>query len=428
MLFSGLRNLVRTVRRRPGRAVLAVALVVLIALCLYPPGRLLWASAQLGAARAALNQRDFGEARLRLTNYLRVHPNSHEAHLLMAQAARRAGFLDEAERQLDICRRLEGDTEAAELERTLGAVQQGDLSARAELWARVRQEPADGVLILEALARGYRKNYLLQPMLKALDGLLERQPDHLDALLERGWVRERLFDLTRAVDDYRRALALDPHHEGARLNLAEALLRDGQARAAEPHFREVRRGRPGNWAAGLGLARCWRKMGRTDEARRLLDELTARHPEEAPLLLERGRLALEQGRREEAEGWLRRAVNRAPYDYQANYAFSMCLNQGGDSSEAREWRARLQRVEADTVRLNTLTDRLQKRPFDPDLRCAIGRTWMRNGKEREGVLWLHSALRADPRHRPTHRALADYYEQKQQPAQAARHRELAGGG
>ena len=38
-----------------------------------------------------------------------------------------------------------------------------------------------------------------------------------------------------------------------------------------------------------------------------------------------------------------------------------------------------------------------------------------------------AALQADPQHRPTHRALADLYERQGDPAEAEKHRRLAGG-
>jgi Tfp pilus assembly protein PilF len=50
---------------------------------------------------------------------------------------------------------------------------------------------------------------------------------------------------------------------------------------------------------------------------------------------------------------------------------------------------------------------------------------LRNGQEDQGVRLLTQALRKDPKHRPTHKALAEYYESKGDNAAAARHREAS---
>ena len=44
---------------------------------------------------------------------------------------------------------------------------------------------------------------------------------------------------------------------------------------------------------------------------------------------ERGKLALNDRRLKEAEGWLRKAVALAPADYPASYALSLCLERAG---------------------------------------------------------------------------------------------------
>ena len=50
----------------------------------------------------------------------------------------------------------------------------------------------------------------------------------------------------------------------------------------------------------------------------------------------------------------------------------------------------------------------------------------RQGEPEQGLRWLESALKEDPRHKASHRALADYYERAGKADLAARHRRLAG--
>ena len=57
-------------------------------------------------------------------------------------------------------------------------------------------------------------------------------------------------------------------------------------------------------------------------------------------------------------------------------------------------------------------------------RFEAGSILLRVGEEEEGLRWLRSALRVDPTHRPTHRALADYYQRKGDKEQAEKHRKM----
>jgi hypothetical protein len=60
-----------------------------------------------------------------------------------------------------------------------------------------------------------------------------------------------------------------------------------------------------------------------------------------------------------------------------------------------------------------------------DLRCRIAQLFLCYG-EAEGLRWLLLNLQNHPNHRPSHLALADYYDQQGQAARAAAHRRLAG--
>jgi hypothetical protein len=51
---------------------------------------------------------------------------------------------------------------------------------------------------------------------------------------------------------------------------------------------------------------------------------------------------------------------------------------------------------------------------------------LRNGQEKEAMGWFTLALELDPSHRPTHRALAEFWESKGEPDRAAYHKRLAG--
>jgi tetratricopeptide (TPR) repeat protein len=403
----------------------ALGLLVIIVLSLAVPFRYWKAEANYRTAVEHLRKDRLVLARDYLTKYLDVHPNSFVGHLLLAQISRRAHRYGEAEIQLDICEILPGPAEDIQLERLLSVVQKGDLAGAESLWSRAKQYPDQAGEIYRALSQGYRKNYLLINMRRCLDAWLELEPGNEQALLQRGWVRERQNDYPGALEAYQQALEAAPDCHDARLRKAQALLFLKRPREALNDLETLWQINSADPEVGLALVQCWLGLARMEEAGNLLDELVQKNPKEFPLLLEKGRLALEQGQLEQAESWLRRAVERMPRDQQAHYHLSLALARLGKKKEAEQFRARLKEIEADLELMSQLTARLQKQPSDPDLRCEIGKVFLRAAEDQEALLWLHSALRADPSHAPSHLVLAQYYEQHRQPELARRHRKKA---
>jgi tetratricopeptide (TPR) repeat protein len=408
--------------------VLAVVLLAVIGLGGYVAGWHLWGTYHLRAARQALERRDFTPAREHLARCLRAWPGSAETHLLAAQAARRAGAYEDAEQHLDECKRLQGASEAASLERLLLCAQRGDL-ARAERYLLhcVKTGHPDTVLILEALAQGYLKTFHLHGAIHCLTQWLEREPGTVPALLWRGQANELLRRYSEALPDYRQAVEHEPENTEARLRLAALLTHFHLPQEAIVHYEEVRRRQPQDPNVLLGLARCRRELGEREEARQLLDTLLAEHPHDGLALCERGKLAQEAGQTVEAEDWFRQAVARAPYERDTVYALYRCLVQNGKQEEADKYLARLRAIDADLERLKAVAREVVETPRDPSLRYEAGTILLRNGQDQEGLRWLTSVLHEDPRHQPTHQALADYYERVGKADLAAQHRRLGSG-
>jgi tetratricopeptide (TPR) repeat protein len=391
----------------------------------------LWAVYHFRAAQRALERRDFSAARAHLTSCLTVWPRGARSHFLAARAAWRSGLHDEAEEHLAVCQQQRWAPEIVQRERDLMKLQRGDLTVEESLRASLAEDNSETRLILEILIQEYVSSYRLVRALSALNLFLQRQPDDVQALLGRGWVWEQLFDFGRAVADYRRAVEVDPQNDAARLRLAETLLITGPASAALDHFARLRQHQPGKQTVLLGLACCWRQLGQADEARRLLDGLLEHLPSDDPnqdavLVRERGRLALDEGELAKAEEWLRQAVDLAPHDRQANYNLYQCLLQRGQREDAS--RRRLERIDADLKRIDLVLKEVLKAPYDPSLRYEAGVIFLRNGETEKGLRWLGMALQQDPWHRPAHETLASYYQGTGRLDLAARHRQLAQAG
>jgi tetratricopeptide (TPR) repeat protein len=415
-------------KRRP----LLLALFLLVAAGLAGAWMYYWPETYLHAARSELAGREYEQARGSLERYLVFRPKSSEAHLLLAQIERRMNNYDEAAGHLADCRRLGGPSDAIELEYGLNAIQNGTYNAALDKLCEDNMARADSnqqYLILEALSQGLTKTYRLKEALVCLNRMLVLQPDSAYALRRRAWICSQFENHDQADVDYRRALEIDANDTVARLGLAQILLtvRKRYSEAAE-HFEQlwaVER----NAAVALGLAQSWRQVGRGPEACRLLDDWLEDHPGDAAALAERGRLALDDQDVQEGEKMLRRALALAPYLVDTYYTLYLCLSRQGRAAEAQDCEARMQKAKeegkAAKQEMEHLTRKLQATPDDADLRCRIAQLFLRYGEE-EGLRWLLLNVKNHPGHRPSHQALAEYYQKAGQSKLAEEQRRLAG--
>jgi len=356
-------------------------------------------------------------------------------HLVAGRKARRAGAYEEAERHLREYQRWNGLTPALRLEWAMMQAQRGDLSEERYLRSSIRRGHADALFILEALAQGYMYSYRLTEAKDCLDRLLECEPQNIQALHWRAWVAEQRphrawgpMPGDDALPDYRRALKVAPDDFQARLRVAQILVqrpasKDDVHEGLE-HLRRLRQSQPNNPALFYELAQYHLTQGDPDKAEEVLDKLLAMQPRHAPALVARARLALNEDRDTEAEGWLRQALAVDPYQREAYYRLAMCVRER-DRGEAMFYLRQLERLNEDENRLNELKCKIIQSPHDPALRHEAGVIALRLGKEDEGLRWLDSALQDDPGHRPTHLALARYYKRTNRPDLAGRHRRLA---
>jgi tetratricopeptide (TPR) repeat protein len=365
-------------------------------------GAYLWSDAvraayHLRAARTSLRQLDYAGAESHLLRHLQLRPASGEGHFQLGRLLRRRGQVGQAQELLRRCLALEVDRDAVEVERALLQVQEGNFTSAMEQFLRDRlTDQPDDFLILEAFSQGFTKTYRLRDALDCLDQMLAQQPHNVYALLRRGWVLERLGKLDAAEDDFRLAVALEPHHPLARQRLAEFLFADRKntAEAAE-HFAALRPLAPEDTTAAVNLARCWLDQGRPDEARQLLDELLVAHPRAAVVLIERGKLALSEGQVTSAERWLREAVALQPAAPGPYYSLFLCLNAQGRTAEAQSFKTRFDELQADVTRLEGLLRRAAEAQRDPPLCREIARLLSSMGEQQEAERWLLLARRAE---------------------------------
>src|SRR5262249_16152071 len=161
------------------------------------------------------------------------------------------------------------------------------------------------------------------------------------------------------------------------------------------------------------------------EAARILDDLLTRFPDDPPVLLERGRLALRTGEAARAESWLRRAAELAPWEYKVQYTLLQALPHQGKLTDADQVEKTVRRLEETSQRLHVFDEKLKKEPYNMSNHCAVAQLFLGVGNHKEAVRWLQTALKIDPHQPLANLLLADYYDKSGEPGKAARYREAA---
>jgi predicted Zn-dependent protease len=365
------------------------------------------------AARADLEHYHNRQAIDHLQVCLHLWPDDPDVLLLTARAARRAGAYADAERALARYQQARGLDEAGSFEQLLLSAERHVDKVAEVCRGYVEKNHPDAPLVLEALVRGFLRQYRLREARFCLDRWLALHPENPQALyLEGQFHLDYEHAVATGVDKFRHALRVDAEHEEARLGLAIALLEAKSFHEALEHLEYLRQRQPDNLRVRVGLAECRDGLGDREEAQRLVEEVLAEEPHFWPALALRGRLALEGGQLGEAEAWLKEAVAQNPGNHQAEYNLIVCLHQNGKDDEAEEHQKRLTQREEDLKRFNEIiTQELGRRPHDPELHCTLGQLLLRSGYRDEGLRWLNNALAQDPQYAPARRALADYYRQ-----------------
>jgi tetratricopeptide (TPR) repeat protein len=388
------------------------------------------AQGQIRDAQRALSSHEWARARKHLNAALDSRPDDPDTHLLAARAERRLEHLDEAEKHLDACQRLQGgETQATRIERALLKVHRGDLAGSEEfLRSAVSNNDPDAVEILDILSAAFILEYRVADAHRCLDDLLARQPDHFDALVRRGWTAQSQSWYAEAVTSLDKALTLRPDADNVRLALAELQVVLGRFADARAHFVQLQKKQPDNSSVLFGLARSQAGLGEREEALHLLDRVLADDPDDWKALGERGWLMVQIDRPADGERDLRRAVALAPPDLTLLVRLSDCLNQLGKKDEAFATRQEADRIKADMQQAGELGDTIrEKDPNNPDLRCQLACVLLRLGKTQDALHWFRTALDKDPAHRPTHESLADFYAKAGDTEKSAYHRRFLRG-
>jgi tetratricopeptide (TPR) repeat protein len=384
-----------------------------------------WSSWHERSALQAFDVEDYDGAHRHIELALRVHSDRVSTNFLAARIERSRRAYAEAEKHLVHCKELGGMTPQLQMEWLLLRCEKGYVNELApELLAAVNQNHPESAAILEAMALVYMRQTRYPEALAALNQWIERVPDSARALDWRGWVCNQMDRRGQAIDDYTRALELQPGRSVVRLRLAQLLIESSRHAEALPLLEQLRIAQPSDPDVLAGLAACRIVQLRRDEARKLLEEVLAAHPDNFTAILLFGNLEREDGRYIDAERRLRRALELKPLDPTARYSLHLTLLAQPDrQKEAEEERVRWEQDREATARVTRLLrGELVERPNDPNLAAEAGEILLRQGEYQRALFWFNRALQIDPQHTRSHKALAAYYEKTNDPERTEMHR------
>jgi tetratricopeptide (TPR) repeat protein len=376
----------------------------------YPP---ILAKRYARRADAALQKQRYAQALTAYQQALRYRPDSPELHLLAARTARRKGDVAAAWEHLHRYRELHpGVTEEQQVEEYLLRATTGEVDeVQRNLMPYVLQPGPLTPLVLETLVRAFMAKYRVELAWRYLQQWLRLEPDNAEALFWLGTWYTQQHKTREAAANYLRVIDVDPERVNARLAYAEILRVDKKFAEMVEQYRAVLELEPRNADAIIGLARADIELGRTAEARELLESLPEDKRAGAEYYWLRGIMEFQADHLKEAEPLLREALARDPRNIDACYNLMLCLHHLGRDEESARMKSRFHQMEADEKRIVELTTaELATHPLDANLRCELGEIYLRLQMAPRALHWFDEALKLDPKCRRAHEQLRDYYD------------------
>lgn len=400
--------------RRRLRGIAIAVCVVAVMLFLGPR---IWTSWQI---RSAQQQLELGNSQAAVDQLLRVvafSPGSAAAQYRLAVAQRRAGHLDQVSEPLRMAQKLGWDKDDVERQSLLTLVQNGEIDkVEPRLKVIMSRGASDEAAaeIYESLSIGYLKTYRLKEAWDCLGAWGQWQPRAIFPKFWRADICRRIENPTIEEKEYREILAIDPMQIESRSRLAEVLKSSNRVEEAAREYETCQRQQANRPDVLIGLVECYRRLGNTTEAIRLLriaSTLDLPPDQRAAVLVHEGEIAADNGRWAEAVTSLERAAELAPSDQATLFALSQAFGGAGEKEKAAQALERSKVVQAKQLRVDDITRNLIEHPASADLRYEAGAIFMELGMKKEGAAWLQAALKMQPDHKPARDALDKYLSQ-----------------
>jgi tetratricopeptide (TPR) repeat protein len=375
-------------------------------------------------ARESLRAHRDDDALAELRAALRRDLDNHETLLLLARVHRRLGDLDKVALLLNHAEALGADAERTELERRLVLAQTGRMREVEPYLTDmlVSGSGDDGPEVCQAYVQGYFANLRTNDALRLLDGWEESYPEDPQPVFMRAYLWQSMGQPARAIGLYRKALAVAPERTKMRRRLAEALLENGDVNAAEAELSMCVERTPGDAEVRYLLARCAFNRSDFERALERLTKVLELAPDHLDARILKGQLHLARNQPEEALRELEPVVAQRLWDTEAREALGRALRSVGRTEEAKAHLDFVAQAATSLPQLDRLTRESLTKPADAELRYEIATILSQYGPPDDAARWMRAVLNLQPDHEGAHRALAAYFEQRGDAANATFHR------
>ena len=363
------------------------------------------------AARNAITNRRFDEARTAVSQWLKADPNSPEAYYLLARVELAAGHAQETVNALAKSLDLGYPPEKLAPYRAVIQVKNGQYD-EAEPVLRKALADSDEPMpeVAQALANIYLATFRMRDAAKPIARWMRDAPDDPMPYLSQNEIETRSdADHAVIIQNYQEALRRDPKLAKARLGLAERFRLANRLDEAADEFATYIQTKPDDPEGPLGAGRVALAQGKRDDSARHFDRVLELNPREPTALKERGAIELIRGNLEKARGFLERAVKADPFDPDAHFTLSQVLQRMGDPEGAKREVALSLQLRKEHARLADLRSALVRKPKDLALRVEVAQWLLEHGHDEEGLTWTEQILHDVPGHEPTVRMLIDHF-------------------
>jgi tetratricopeptide (TPR) repeat protein len=380
-----------------------------------------------GTVRQLFAARHYEQAREPLRRWLSEWPGSAEAHYYKAWLSLAFDQPRETIEAIEQAKQLGYVLDPLAYLVAIYQARAGHVNQAEPVLVRAyRQESEPRLEVAKEMAKIYLASYRLTQAAEAIERSRLLAPEDPQPYLWSNEIASRgSAEPAILIQNYRAALERNPNLDKARLGLAEQLSKDRRFDDAEQEYRTYLERNPKDASALVGFGRNFFQRGDLDTATQYFEAALKVDPRQPDALKELGQIDLRLGRFQKASERLRLLTEIQPYEYEVRYSYAQALKLGGDQARAQietEHAARLRKEQDHVAQLRT---NLLSNPSDAAIRYEVAKWMLENGHEREGLKWTSEILRAEPRHGPTHRILADYYQKQGNPGRANYHRLMA---
>ncbi len=328
--------------------------------------------------------------------WAREQPNSGQAQLLWAEALLKNECYAEAEGAARRALLLLPDSLSAHLDLADALYHEGAGGKAGREYAVTARAHPDSLRALLGLGQTALNSKMLTMGVDVFSKAVALAPDSADAWIGLGKAYyNQALDLGHCLTCYETAHRLAPHRTDFYAAYADALREKSRYAEAENLLRTRLAAAPTDASAcyylALTLLASDVTPARQSEAEACLRRSLELQPRGPSVVAHLGRLLAEEGRNEEALGYLEAAMQADPRDLASAMALNRVYRATGHLKEALEGKARIAAMTRYATETKQMEDQLQLHPLDAALYLKTAALYASGGEEEKAIHYRDAA-------------------------------------